>query len=51
MGKKDAVEDKGLFLAKYYDDEGDTSRAGDYYKKILVQNPYSFEAKEGLART
>ena len=51
MGKKDAVEDKGLFLAKYYYDMGDTSRAGDYYKKILVQNPYSFEAKEGLAKT
>jgi len=51
MGKKDAVEDKGLFLAKYYYDMGDTSRAGDYYKKILIQNPYSFEAKEGLAKT
>lgn len=51
IGKKDVVEDKGLFLAKYYYDKGDTSRAGDYYKKILVLNPHSFEAKEGIAKT
>ncbi len=50
LGKIDIVEDKGLFLAKHYYDNGDNAKAGDYYQKILQANPYSIEAKEGLSK-
>lgn len=51
LDKKDKVEDRGLFLAKYYYESGEIIKSGDYYKKILDVNPYSFEAKEGFAKT
>ncbi len=51
MGKKDKAEDKGMILAQHYFGKGDIARAGDYYRKILEVNPYSMEAKEGLAKT
>ena len=51
MDKKDNVEDKGLFLAKYYYESGEILKSADYYKKILEVNPYSFDAKEGFAKT
>jgi len=51
MDKKDNVEDKGLFLAKYYYESGEILKSADYYKKILEVNPYSIEAKEGFAKT
>ena len=39
-----------MFLAGYYYNNGDSVKAGDYYQKILEVNPYSIEAKEGLAK-
>ncbi|MCC7203268.1 MAG: tetratricopeptide repeat protein [Nitrospirae bacterium] len=48
-GNKDTIEHKGLFLAKYYFDRGDKSKAGYYFKKILEVNPFSAEAKDGLS--
>jgi len=50
IGKNDNVVEKGLFLARYYYGNGDTAKAGNYYQKILEVNPYSIEAKEGLAK-
>ncbi len=51
LGKKENVDEKGLFLAKYYYESGEIIKAADYYKKILEVNPYSIEAKEGFAKT
>lgn len=47
-GKKEGAVDKGLFLAKYFYDSGDTDKAKEYYQNILKEDPYSIEAKEGL---
>lgn len=50
LGRKENAEDKGLYLAKYYYEKGDTEQAGKYYNRILEVNPYSVEAKEGLVK-
>ncbi|MCC6543409.1 MAG: tetratricopeptide repeat protein [Nitrospirae bacterium] len=51
LDKKHKVEDRGLFLAKYYYESGEILKSADYYKKILEINPSSLEAKEGYAKT
>lgn len=48
--KKEESVGKGLFLARHFHESGDMERAQEYYLKILQEDPYNVEAKEGLER-
>ena len=48
--KKEETIGKGLFLAKHFYEAGEVERARDYYLKILEEDPYNVEAKDGLEK-
>lgn len=48
--RKEETVGKGLFLAKHFDKSGDVERAREYYLKILEEDPYNVEAKDGLSK-
>jgi len=48
--KKEETIGKGLFLAKHFHEAGEVERARDYYLKILKEDPYNVEAKDGLEK-
>lgn len=47
--RKEETVGKGLFLAKHFDESGNVERAREYYLKILEEDPYNVEAKDGLS--
>ncbi len=48
--KKEETVGKGLFLAKHFHESGDAEKAKGYYLKILKEDPYNVEAKDGLEK-
>ena len=48
--KKEEATGKGLFLAKHFYEAGEVERARDYYLRILEEDPYNVEAKDGLGK-
>ena len=49
-GNKDNILGKGLYLAKYFYDTGEKEKAKRYYLRILEEDPFNVEAKEGLEK-
>ena len=49
--RKEETIGEGLFLARHFHDSDDIEKAKGYYLKILKEDPYNVEAKDGLEKT